>query len=97
MLLYRAIVPGDSPPEALQALKDGEIDILTFTSSSTVRNLVSMLGSDASALAKPVIACIGPITAATAEELGLRPDVVATDYTIPGLVAALKEHIGYAD
>jgi len=95
--LYRAVVPGDSPPEALQALKDGDIDILTFTSSSTVRNLVSMLGSDAEALAKPVIACIGPITAATAEELGLRPDVVATDYTIHGLVAALKEHIGYAD
>ena len=106
--LYRAVVPGDSPPEALQALKAGEIDILTFTSSSTVRNLVSMLGDDASVILnrdavtqgsspeppRPLIACIGPITAATAEELGLHVDIVAADYTVSGLAAALKEHIG---
>ena len=112
--LYRAAIPGDSPPEALQALKEGRVDILTFTSSSTVRNLVSMLGNDASVilsdhtvargpspdligaspeLLRPLVACIGPITAATAEELGIHVDVVATDYTVPGLVDALKKNI----
>jgi uroporphyrinogen-III synthase len=41
---------------------------------------------------RPLIACIGPITAATATELGLHVDVVATEYTVPGLVAALNEY-----
>jgi len=91
--LYRAAIPGDSPPEALEALKEGRIDVLTFTSSSTVRNLVSMLNGDASLLARPLVACIGPITAATAEELGLQVDVVATEYTVQGLVDALREYV----
>lgn len=91
--LYRAVVPGEAPPEALQALREGRIDIATFTSSSTVRNLVSMLNGDTAVLNRALIACIGPITALTAEELGLKPDIVAKEYTVPGLVAALKEHM----
>ncbi|MEO6196716.1 MAG: uroporphyrinogen-III synthase, partial [Dehalococcoidia bacterium] len=43
------------------------------------------------ALQRPLIACIGPITADTARELGLRVDVMATDYTVEGLVKALKD------
>ncbi|MDO8612460.1 MAG: uroporphyrinogen-III synthase, partial [Dehalococcoidia bacterium] len=42
-------------------------------------------------LRKTVVACIGPITADTARELGLRVDVVAAEHTVPGLVAALRE------
>ncbi len=88
--IYRAVVPSDSEPAALEALRNGEIDIVTFTSSSTVRNLVTMLGGT-EALERPLIACIGPITADTARELGLRVDVMATEYTVEGLVARLKE------
>jgi uroporphyrinogen III methyltransferase/synthase len=96
--LYRSVVPGEAPSEELEALREGRIDVVTFTSSSTVRNLVSMLNGDTTALKNAVIACIGPITAATAEELGLPPDVVAKEYTVPGLVAGLKEHmLSHAD
>jgi uroporphyrinogen-III synthase len=86
--IYRAAVPSEASPEVLAELREGRIDIVTFTSSSTVRNLVAMLG-DASALERPLIACIGPITAQTARELGLRVDVQAAEYTVEGLVAAL--------
>jgi uroporphyrinogen III methyltransferase/synthase len=96
--LYRAAVPEGAPAEALALLRDGAIDIVTFTSSSTVRNLAAMLNGDLqvltthnSQLATPLVACIGPITAKTAEELGLRVDVVASEYTVEGLVRAIKE------
>jgi uroporphyrinogen-III synthase len=76
--------------EALAALDVG-VDILTFTASSTVHNFVAQVGPErARALAKQaLVAAIGPITAATARDLGFRVDVVATEYTIAGLVAAL--------
>ena len=45
---------------------------------------------------RPLVACIGPITAKTAEELGLRVDVVATEYTVEGLVRAIKERLNGA-
>jgi uroporphyrinogen-III synthase len=92
--IYRAAVPPDASPEVLAGLRAGRIDVATFTASSTVRNLVAMLG-DVSALAgdgRPLIACIGPVTADTARELGLTVDVMASEYTVEGLVAALKEH-----
>lgn len=66
--------------------------VITFTSSSTVRNFVSLVGGsqEASRLAsRAVVACIGPITAATASDLGLAPQIVAGEYTIDGLIAAL--------
>lgn len=75
---------------ALAAVQAG-VDVLTFTSSSTVRNFVAHVGlATAQALAAQArVVTIGPITAATARELGMRVDVVATEYTIAGLVAAL--------
>ena len=91
--LYRAAVPEAAPAEALSLLRDGGIDIVTFTSSSTVRNLAALLDGDVECLRKTVIACIGPITADTARELGLRVDVEAAEHTVPGLVAALREAI----
>jgi uroporphyrinogen-III synthase len=72
------------------------MDIVTFTSSSTVRNLLAILGPDAAALkgeSRPQIACIGPITADTARENGLAVDVMASEYTVEGLVEALLEHL----
>jgi len=88
--LYRAAVPEDAPAEALSLLRDGAIDIVTFTSSSTVRNLAAMLNGHIETLRGPLVACIGPITAKTAEELGLRVDVMASEYTVEGLVRAIR-------
>jgi hypothetical protein len=69
------------------------VDIITFTSSSTSKFL-TLLGVEALPIAsKAVIACIGPITAQTAREMGLHVDVVADEYTVSGLVAALEDYL----
>jgi uroporphyrinogen III methyltransferase/synthase len=94
--IYSAEVPQDPDAEGLARLRAGEIDVVTFASSSAVRNLVEMLAGDLEALRRVRIACIGPITAATVEELLARPpDVVAAEHTIAGLVRALEEAVGH--
>jgi uroporphyrinogen III methyltransferase/synthase len=87
------------PPESIarlaRDLADGRIDIVTFTSSSTVENLCDLLGPRAvELLARSRIASIGPITTATASGRGLRVDLTAREYTVPGLVEALLESHG---
>ena len=68
-------------------LQKKAIQMITFTSSSTVRNFVRLLGEDAlpDLLEGVTLACIGPITADTAKELHLPVHVVASQYTIDGL------------
>ncbi len=91
-ILYRAAVPSKAPEEALALLKDGRIDVITFTSSSTVRNLAALLKGDVECLRTPPLACIGDITAGTVSEVLGRPaDIVAAVHTVPGLVQALEE------
>lgn len=68
-----------------------DADAVLFTSSSTVTNYVAAVGTDAT---PPVVACIGPITAATAREHGLDVVVEAPVHTIDGLVEAVVEHFG---
>ena len=60
---------------------------MTFTSSSTVRHFVEADGQPSAAAVQ--VACIGPITAQTARELGLRVDIIAQEYTARGLVDAI--------
>ena len=86
---YRTL-PAQPDPDGLRELQRG-VDAITFTSSSTVRNFMALGGQD-SILPQTLIACIGPITANTAREFGLRVDVIAADYTMDGLVAALVDH-----
>ncbi len=78
----------------VKMLENNEIDIVTFTSSSTVKNFVDLLPSDKyRELIKDITtACIGPITDKTAESLGFKPDIVATNYTIEGLVDSILQH-----
>ena len=86
VVAYRTVL-AIPPPAAFDALCAG-VDVIIFTSSSTVRNFVALTaGLD---YGDPLIACIGPVTAATARELGLRVDVVAENYTIDGLIDALS-------
>ena len=77
-----------SQQEALvDALQHGHVDYITFTSSSTVINTLDLLGEDAlSLLEHTKIACIGPITAATAMSAGLTVDLISPVYTTEGLV-----------
>jgi uroporphyrinogen III methyltransferase/synthase len=76
-------------PSADQRAAIEGADAITFTSASTVTNFVEAFGL---ASVPPVVACIGPVTASAASELGIDPQVVAADHTIDGLVAALVAH-----
>jgi uroporphyrinogen III methyltransferase/synthase len=84
---YRTI-PAAPSPDLLDAA--GAADVVTFTSSSTVTRFLEVAGADR---VPPLVACIGPITAATAREAGLEVDVEADEHTVPGLVAALVAHV----
>lgn len=85
-------VCGDVDGEALrEQLAGGAIDLVTFTSSSTVRNLIQILGS-AAPLQTVKTACIGPVTSDTARQNGVEPDMVADTYTIDGLVETIKQN-----
>ena len=88
---YRTVTPPDAGQEARKILSRG-VDVITFTSSSTVRNLIDILDGDKSALESSLIACIGPITAGTAQELNLRVDLIAGEHTVEGLVKSLVNH-----
>jgi uroporphyrinogen III methyltransferase / synthase len=91
---YDTQIDATNAEEIVQMLERGQIDVLTFTSSSTVRNFIQAIGSITTEmeplLQNTQIACIGPITAKTAESLGLRVDVMAKEYTIDGLIEAIK-------
>ncbi len=93
---YRTVMSGEDAGAVREALRSRTIDVVTFTSSSTVRNLCAALGDGArEMLATTVVACIGPVTAATARDLGLAPAVVAAEHTIPGLVEAIEERLAH--
>jgi uroporphyrinogen III methyltransferase/synthase len=93
LTMYLSAPPAEAPPEAIAAVRNGDIDIVTFTSSSTVTNLAEVLGGDLSPLSDSIVACIGPVVAQTAEEMGLPPAVVAEEHTIPGLVDAVRRYV----
>ena len=89
--VYRTVTPENTAERLRDILAEG-IDIATFTSSSTVSNLVELLEGNTSALKDATIACIGPITAERAAELGLKVDIVASEYTIAGLIEAVESY-----
>jgi uroporphyrinogen III methyltransferase/synthase len=90
---YRTVL-GAGETSVLERLSEGTIDVVTFTSSSTVKNFVQLAeGMDVAACMKDVlVASIGPITSETAEGLGLKVGVEAKEFTIPGLVQAVCDH-----
>ncbi|MSQ12332.1 MAG: uroporphyrinogen-III C-methyltransferase [Dehalococcoidia bacterium] len=90
--IYEARTPSLARERARRLFCDG-LDIVTFTSSSTVRNLLDLLDGDTGLLNGVLVASIGPVTSATAREAGLRVDVEAAMHTVPGLARALVEHM----
>jgi uroporphyrinogen III methyltransferase / synthase len=89
--VYETVMDEESVQRVLEALTQGGVDLVTFTSSSTVTNFHHMLPEDQrETLMKGVqTAAIGPITAETARQLGFRIDIEAQTYTIDGLVDAI--------
>jgi len=103
---YETVIPSASRPRLRAALKDPKRrpDVITFTSSSTVRNFVALLGRNlwrgrprprktAPRLEGILFASIGPVTSSTLRELGLQVDIEAREYTIPGLIAAISNAV----
>lgn len=89
--VYKTVpVEPDGPTAARVA--EGPVDLVTFTSSSTVRNFKRWLTGVTDAPAAFPAACIGPITADTARELGFDVRITAETYTIPGLCRAILAH-----
>ena len=86
---YRTVRAAPPPAATREMIKTGGFDAVCFTSSSTVRNLVGIAGKPH---ARTIVACIGPKTAETATEFGLRVDVQPETASIPDLVDALAEH-----
>jgi len=100
---YETVVPESSRTRLRTILKDAKRrpHVITFTSSSTVRNFVALLGKEmwrgrprprkVSASDHVRFASIGPVTSSTLRELGLSVDIEAKEYTIPGLIKAITD------
>ena len=89
---YSTVVP-EADPEVIDGLLSGGISAVTFTSSSTVKNFVEMLGGKAVDCLRGVcVACIGPVTAQTCRELGIAVSVMPDEYTVDALFLSLKDY-----
>jgi uroporphyrinogen-III synthase len=92
---YETVVPQSSHRRLQAALSTPtrRPQVVTFTSSSTVKNFVQLLGKQRSVLGDLLFASIGPVTSATLREMGLRVDTEAKEYNIPGLIEAIISKI----
>jgi len=90
---YRTVLGSAEDAASIkESLIEGEIDLITFTSSSTVRNFIAILDGAPALPEQTTVACIGPITAKTAHRFDLPVQIVASEHTIEGLIEALVEH-----
>jgi uroporphyrinogen III methyltransferase/synthase len=92
--VYRTIRPRGGSRKLKKLLEEGKIDVVTFTSSSTVNHFAELLKKeDLRKLLKGMaVACIGPVTAGTAKERGLKVRIQPKQYTIPGLTRAIASY-----
>jgi uroporphyrinogen-III synthase len=94
IVAYRTVKPRNLTSEKLGSILADRMDLVTFTSPSTVRNLVQTLApEDFTKLSKCKVACIGPVTVQAATELGVHVDIVAENHTIDSLVEAIVNEI----
>ncbi len=95
IIAYKTELATDGDNIVLDKLKDGEVDIVTFTSASTVKNFLKIIGADNLSAFKHNVqfASIGPITNESAEEMNIDISIKAKEYTIPGLVQAIVEKV----
>jgi uroporphyrinogen III methyltransferase/synthase len=96
VVAYRTLIPGDLTPETVKAIFEHGVDVVTFTSPSTITNLAQVLGGEElkKLLQRTRVACIGPVTLEAAKGLGIDAEVVAMTHTIDALVEAIVSEIG---
>jgi len=97
VVAYRTVATDperEGQPDVYRMLLEGRIDVVTFTSPSAVRNMVSVLGAEPAVdlLRKTIVAAIGPVTAEAATRSGIETSVVPDKYTVPALVAAIVRY-----
>jgi uroporphyrinogen III methyltransferase/synthase len=98
VVAYRTVLAdggdGESGHDVYRMLLDRQVDAITFTSASTVKSFVQIVGHEQAVdlLRTTVVACIGPVTAEAAQQLGIATTVMPDDYTVPHLVDALVEY-----
>ncbi len=94
IITYRTCQDTQLAEVLIEDLKNNAIDMVTFTSSSTVKNFKGLLSRDniSSLMQNVTIACIGPVTADTAIQLGFEPKIVAETFTIPGLCESIVSY-----
>ena len=92
---YRTVQARGNAQLARNLFRERKIHILTFTSASTVTNFVDMMAEDdpKELLEGVTVACIGPVTASTAQKMGLPVHVIADEYTFEGMIASILEYI----
>ena len=91
--VYETKKPGKVKTAALRKdISEGRIDVITFTSSSTVRNFLETVGEIKAMDGKPVLACIGPVTEKTLADLGYDAGIVPAEYTAAGLAESVADY-----
>lgn len=91
---YENVRPAGDLDRVQRLFEEKKITVVTFTSSSTVHNFVEILGQKEykRAMTGVKVACIGPVTAKTAEEYGMKTDIMPKEYTIPALVESIVRY-----
>jgi uroporphyrinogen III methyltransferase / synthase len=94
VVAYQTLTADEESDTLIGALEKNEVDMITFTSSSTVNNFRSLLpaGRESTLMKGVTVACIGPITAETAKSMGIHVDLTAQDFTIDGLCNAVVSY-----
>ncbi|HEY2907861.1 MAG TPA: uroporphyrinogen-III C-methyltransferase [Vicinamibacterales bacterium] len=97
-IAYRTVIAEaarEGEPDIYRMLLERRIDVVTFTSPSSVRNFVKVLGAEPAAdlLATTIVASIGPVTAEAAAQCHIKTTIVPATYTVPALVAAIVEYV----
>ena len=94
IIAYETILDDTCKNQFPELFEGKGIDMVTFTSSSTVENFKKLMLENKfkNIISSACIACIGPITAKTASSHGIKPDIIASDYTIPGLVTSIIDY-----
>ena len=93
VIAYRTVNSRRDKKKLYELIDQGKVDVITFTSPSTVINFLNIMEDDMHLPEHIKIACIGPVTAAAAEKLGLKVDIVSKTYTVSGLVEAIAVQI----
>ncbi|MCK9274815.1 MAG: uroporphyrinogen-III C-methyltransferase [Syntrophales bacterium] len=91
--VYRTVGSGKDGSDLVRAMEDGDVDVVTFTSPSTVINFIAVIGGISKIPPSVAIACIGPVTQAAVEKAGLKADIMQGPYDMAGFAEAIEAYM----